>query len=292
MLKKRLWRFCSVIGITMVITSGCSTDRMNADITMENSKLDTLSFDELSQKISDKNDFILMVTQENSTDSDLMRRTLVAYFRERDVVPIYELKLNEQGDRVEDASQAYLKFQDIVPHFSGSVPQCFYYKDGKVEKTINGAVSEISWQNFMIECGLIDGDVIEDTKITYTITEENLKKASLNDVASILRNSKSAYVYYAKEDRYNEAFSKKLSEIAKEQNITILLLKEKDIVLPDDEEESVKAQEDISLLNLEMNLNFSPCLYYLDEGISKSILKDNVDREEIVSWLAKHPLSN
>lgn len=291
MWRKKLWRFCSVIGITLVITSGCSSATDHADITEENSRLSTLSFKELSQKIADKKNFILMVTQENSTDSALMQRTLTAYFRERDVIPVYELKLDEQGVRVEDASNAYLKFQDIVPHFSGSVPQCFYYKDGVVEKTINGAVSEVGWQNFMIECGLIQGDVIEETKKTYTITEENLKKVTLNETANLLRDSKSAYLYYAREDRYNEAFSKKLSKIAKEQNITIMLLNEKDVVLPDDEEGIKKAQEDISLLNLELNLNFSPSLYYLNGGIAESVLKDNADREEIVSWLAQHPLN-
>lgn len=287
-MKKHINKLFTVFGICLLICTGCSSNQ--ADITIENSKLDTIDLESLSKRIENKEEFLVMVSQ-NSTDSTLMERTLTAYFRERDILPVYECKLNEQGDKVEDTSNAYAKFQDIVPYFSGATPQCFYYKDGEMKETINGAVSEIEWQNFMIKCGLISGDVIEEPKMTYVITEEHFEKINLIQAAEFLRSKKDVYLYYAREDRYNEAYSKTLSTIAKEKETTIYLLCEKDIVVPSDEEERKEAEEAISLMNQSMDMNFSPSLYHLTDGTVEAVLKDNVTREEILTWLSQHPLN-
>lgn len=287
-MKKPGNRLFAVLGICLCLCSGCSSHQ--ADITVENSRLESIDLENLSKRIENKEEFLVMVSQ-NSNDSILMERTLTAYFRERDILPVYECKLNDQGDKVEDTSNAYAKFQDIVPYFSGATPQCFYYKDGEMKETVNGALSEIEWQNFMIKCGLISGDVIEEPKETYTVTEDGFEKINLKQAADLLRNKEDAYLYYAREDRYNEAYSKTLSTVAKENETKVYLLCEKDIVVPSDETKRVEAEESISLMNQSMDMNFSPSLYHLKDGTVEAVLKDNVTREEILTWLSQHPLN-
>lgn len=265
---------------------GCQANK--ADITLENSTLEALSFQQLSEKIEKKDEFILLVSKSASDDdSVLMERTLTSYFRERDILPVYELKLDEQGDSIEETQNGYSKLQDIVPYFSGTLPQMFYYKDGEMVKTISGTTSEIGWQNFMIECKLIEGKQIEEKAISYTITEDNLEKTTMKKAADVFRNHENTFIYYAKSDRYNEAFSKKLSEVVKEKKYKVLLLKESDITIPDDKEGKQEADEAISLLNQHMNLSYSPALYCIRNGEVTEVLKDNVSKEEIQSWFAQ-----
>lgn len=265
---------------------GCSANK--ADITLENSTLEALSFQQLSEKIEKKDAFILLVSKSSSDDdSVLMERTLTSYFRERDILPVYELKLDEQGDSIEETQNGYSKLQDIVPYFSGTLPQMFYYKDGEMIKTISGTTSEIGWQNFMIECKLIEGKQIEEKAISYTITEDNLEKTTMKQAADVFRNHANAYIYYAKNDRYNEAFSKKLSEVVKEKKYKVMLLQESDITIPDDKEGKQEADEAISLLNQHMNLSYAPALYCIKNGEVTEVLKDNVSKEEIQSWFAQ-----
>lgn len=287
-MKKHSKRLFTILGICLFLCAGCSSNQ--ADITIENSRLESIDLENLSKRIENKEEFLVMVSQ-NSTDSILMERTLAAYFRERDILPVYECKLNDQGDKVEDTSNAYAKFQDIVPYFSGTTPQCFYYKDGEMKETVTGALSEIAWQNFMIKCGVISGDIIEEPQETYQITEDGFEKVDLKQAADLLRNKEDAYVYYARDDRYNEAYSKTLSTIVKEQKIKIYLLCEKDIVIPSEEEKRIEVEESISLMNQSMDMNFSPSLYHLKDGAVESVLKDNVTREEILTWLSQHPLN-
>lgn len=286
---RRVW---SIAWLCLLVISGCGAGKPQADITETNSHMEAIRFKELKKRIKEKESFMLIVTQTNSSDSEIMARMLTMYFRDKPIISNYELSLDNQGETLEDTSNAYARLQDVVPNFSGSVPQVFYFKQGKVEKTLVGKQTEISWQNFLIECDLISGEILKEKTAVYNITDAGFERVDVLSAADLFLNKKQIYLYYARSDRYNEAFSKKLSAYAAANKIKIAILYEEEIILPDEQSERQKVEAAVALLNRNLNSQFSPALYHVGNGKVQAVLKDNVTKDELSEWIRDHPLKN
>lgn len=278
-----------VIWLSLLVFSGCGSSQQKADITEKNDHIDTIQFKQLKEHIKDKADFILLVSRTNSPDCEIMQRTLASYFRAKPIIKAYELSLDNQGETLEDAGKAYTTLQDVIPSFSGSVPQIFYFKEGTVEKTLAGKQTEIAWQNFLIECKLISGKIIEEKTDSFKITDTGFERVDVVTAADYFRNKQQIYLYYARSDRYNEAFSKKLSKYAAKNNLKVAILYEEEIILPDGESERQAVEAAIELLNGKLNSQFSPALYHIGNGKVQAVLKDNVSVDVMSEWIDEHP---
>ena len=266
MLKKLLAVFAVCIAV-----SGCAdADKL---ITKEDVQLKQLTTAQLKQKLEDKSTFVLMVSQNTCNACELMERTILPFSRTHEDIDIVELKLDEQGEKISDTDQAFRDIQQLVPAFSGSTPQFFYFRDGEMKKSEQGEMSELAWQNYMIDCGLL-----EETSIT--------------EIGKKLKNKESFYLYHAREDRYNASFSKKLKTYSDQEKREILVLNSSGIVQPEGDKEKKAMNEGMSIINQTMSLSLSPSVYYIEEGSVTSVMKDNATEKEITAWFAKNPQGN
>lgn len=271
--------------------SGCSD--AETMLTKEEVQLPQLQLRELEKKIGDKDAFVLMVSQNPCSDCDLMERTIVPFSRVHEDIDIVELKLDEQGEKIADTDQAFRDIQKLIPAFSGSTPQYFYFEEGKMKETEQGKMSELSWQNFLIDCGLIEGEKIKEEEKTYVLAlGDYMEETTITALGKKLKNKKSFYLYHAREDRYNASFSKKLSAFTDKEKKTIYVLNTSRIVQPEGDKEKKAMDEGMSIINQTMNLSLSPSVYCIEDGNVKAVLKDNVTEKEITAWFAKNPLRN
>lgn len=258
-------------------------------ITKENSTLTKVTLKELTEKIKEKKDFVLLVTQNESTDSELMKRTILPYARSHKDLNIVELTLDEQGDKLSDTQKAYHRLQEIVPAFSGSVPQVICFQGGKMKETKSGVMSEIGWQNFLIGCELVKGDVIKEKTKEYELeTSKYMKVMDVNEIADKIRRKESFYLYQAYEDRYNEAFSKTLKKYSETAKQEIIVMNGSDIIQPSNTKEQVVMQESMQILNTTLNNNISPAILRINRGKVEAVLKDNVELKEVEAWFKEH----
>ena len=286
MLKKLLAVFAVCIAV-----SGCA----DADtlITKEDIQLKQLTTAQLKQKLEDKSTFVLMVSQNTCNACELMERTILPFSRTHEDIDIVELKLDEQGEKISDTDQAFRDIQQMVPAFSGSTPQFFYFRDGEMKKSEQGEMSELAWQNYMIDCGLLEGKKIKEEADTYSLTLGTyLKETSITEIGKKLKNKESFYLYHAREDRYNASFSKKLKKYSDQEKREILVLNSSGIVQPEGDKEKKAMDEGMSIINQTMSLSLSPSVYDIEEGNVKSVMKDNATEKEITAWFAKNPQGN
>ena len=286
MLKKLLAVFAVCIAV-----SGCA----DADtlITKEDIQLKQLTTQQLKQKLEDKSTFVLMVSQNTCNACELMERTILPFSRTHEDIDIVELKLDEQGEKISDTDQAFRDIQQMVPAFSGSTPQFFYFRDGEMKKSEQGEMSELAWQNYMIDCGLLEGKKIKEEAEAYPLTLGTyLKETSITEIGKKLKNKESFYLYHAREDRYNASFSKKLKKYSDQEKREILVLNSSGIVQPEGDKERKAMDEGMSIINQTMSLSLSPSVYDIEEGNVKSVMKDNATEKEITAWFAKNPQGN
>ena len=77
-----------------------------------------------------------------------------------------------------------------------------------MKKTEQGVMSELAWQNYMIDCELLEGKKIKEEADTYPLTlGEYLQDTSITVLGKKLKNKESFYLYHAREDRYNVLLS-------------------------------------------------------------------------------------
>ena len=286
MLKKLLAVFAVCIAV-----SGCA----DADtlITKEDIQLKQLTTAQLKQKLEDKSTFVLMVSQNTCNACELMERTILPFSRTHEDIDIVELKLDEQGEKISDTDQAFRDIQQMVPAFSGSTPQFFYFRDGEMKKSEQGEMSELAWQNYMIDCGLLEGKKIKEEAEAYPLTLGTyLKETSIMEIGKKLKNKESFYLYHAREDRYNASFSKKLKKYSDQEKREILVLNSSGIVQPEGDKERKAMDEGMSIINQTMSLSLSPSVYDIEEGNVTSVMKDNATEKEITAWFAKNPQGN
>ena len=286
MLKKLLAVFAVCIAV-----SGCA----DADtlITKEDIQLKQLTTAQLKQKLEDKSTFVLMVSQNTCNACELMERTILPFSRTHEDIDIVELKLDEQGEKISDTDQAFRDIQQMVPAFSGSTPQFFYFRDGEMKKSEQGEMSELAWQNYMIDCGLLEGKKIKEEAEAYPLALGTyLKETSITEIGKKLKNKESFYLYHAREDRYNASFSKKLKKYSDQEKREILVLNSSGIVQPEGDKERKAMDEGMSIINQTMSLSLSPSVYDIEEGNVTSVMKDNATEKEITAWFAKNPQGN
>ena len=286
MLKKLLAVFAVCIAV-----SGCAdTDTL---ITKEDVHLKQLTTQQLKQKLENEDNFVLMVSQNTCTDCELMERTILPFSRVHEDIDIVELKLDEQGEKISDTDQAFRNIRQMVPAFSGSTPQFFYFRDGEMKKSEQGEMSELAWQNYMIDCGLLEGKKIKEETETYPLTLGTyLKETSITAIGKKLRDKESFYLYHAREDRYNASFSKKLKKYSDQEKREILILNSSGIVQPEGDKEKKAMDEGMSIINETMSLSLSPSVYAIRNGKVTAVLKDNATEKEITAWFAKNPQKN
>lgn len=286
MLKKLLAVFAVCIAV-----SGCAdADKL---ITKEDVQLKQLTTAQLKQKLEDKSTFVLMVSQNTCNACELMERTILPFSRTHEDIDIVELKLDEQGEKISDTDQAFRDIQQLVPAFSGSTPQFFYFRDGEMKKSEQGEMSELAWQNYMIDCGLLEGKKIKEEAEAYPLTlGMYLKETSITEIGKKLKNKESFYLYHAREDRYNASFSKKLKTYSDQEKREILVLNSSGIVQPEGDKEKKAMDEGMSIINQTMSLSLSPSVYDIEEGNVTSVMKDNATEKEITAWFAKNPQGN
>ena len=286
MLKKLLAVFAVCIAV-----SGCAdADKL---ITKEDVQLKQLTTAQLKQKLEDKSTFVLMVSQNTCNACELMERTILHFSRTHEDIDIVELKLDEQGEKISDTDQAFRNIQQMIPAFSGSTPQFFYFRDGEMKKSEQGKMSELAWQNYMIDCGLLEGKKIKEKTDTYPLTlGAYLKETSITAIGKKLRDKESFYLYHAREDRYNASFSKKLKKYSDQEKREILVLNSSGIVQLEGDKEKKAMDEGMSIINQTMSLSLSPSVYAIRNGKVTAVLKDNATEKEITAWFAKNPQKN
>lgn len=252
------------------------------------SKLKQLNMDELKKKITDKEEFVVMVTQSTCTYCNTMKRTIIPYFRVHKDVPFYELELDMLGDKVEDTNKNISLLQKLVPSFTGATPEFFHYKDGEKKTQISGEVSEIAWDNFMIDTGLVKAEKQKEEKVDNALADSGyFKTKSVTEIADLIKAKNDFYLLFVQEDRYSAAFTKTLKTYAEKNKMEIIILNNSAIGQPATQEESDKMTAAIGVINKAVTIEFAPSLFHVKEGKSIESLKDNVSMEEVEAWFKK-----
>lgn len=287
---RKLWKTMAVLLVCGACLLGCTSTQEKKTVASGSisSTLKQMDLKELEKKIKDKDAFMVMITQSTCSYCDTMKRTLIPYFREHTGVPFYEIEMDMLGDKVSDTEASFSKLQSLVPSFSGSTPEYLYFKDGTLQKQQSGEKSEIAWNNFMIECGLVKGKKQEEKTENYLLAEsKQFKDSSITDIAKLLKEKKEFYFYFAVEDRYNAAFSKKLKDYAEKHKVEIVMLNNSRVEQPTSEKESETMNEAVDTINKAMTIEIAPSLFHIKDGKEKDVLKDNVSEKELKEWFEK-----
>lgn len=286
-----VWKKIAAVVLCGVCLMGCTNSSngkeaaASQDLTGE---LKQINMEELEKKINKKDEFMVMITQSTCTYCNTMKRTLVPYFRNHKDVPFYEIEMDMLGDKVSDTNTAFSKLQKLVPNFSGATPEYLYFKDGVLQKQQSGEMSEIAWNNFMIDCGLVKGKKQNENTKTYELAEsKKFKNSSITDIADLIKKEKDFYFYFATEDRYNEIFSKTLKEYVEKHDINVQVLNNSKVGQPATEKESEAMNKAVEVINKTMMIEISPTLFHVKNGKLKDTLKDNATKEELSEWFKK-----
>ena len=285
-----LRKLLAVFAVCMTVCGCSDTDQL---IEQKDLKLDTIRMNELGKKIEEKDTFLVMISQNSCTDCELLERTILPFSRTHDDIDIVELKLDEQGEKIADTDQAFRDIQKLIPAFTGNTPQVFCFKEGKLKKNIQGDMHELEWQNFMIDCGFLEGEKLTEEKQSYALKlGKQMEESSITAIGRKLKNKESFYLYHAREDRYNASFSKKLAEFSDKEKVKVIVLNSSGIVQPEGDKERKAMDEGMSIINSTMSLSLSPSVYYIENGEVNAVLKDNVSEKEIHTWFARNPQKN
>lgn len=271
---------------------GCTTQGDSTPATQGNghteSGLKQMDMGELETKIKAKDEFLVMITQSTCSHCITMKRTLLPYFRQHSDIPFYEIEMDMLGDKVADTNTNFTKLQTLVPSFSGATPEYLYFKDGTLQKQKSGEMSEIAWNNFMIECGFVKGKEQKEETTVYTLADsKNFKEITISEIAKKLEKKEDFYFYFAAEDRYNAMFSKTLKKYAEDRKITIYVLNNSKVSQPASEKENEEMNEAVETINKAMTIELAPSVFHIEKGKAKDTLKDNADAKELQEWFEK-----
>lgn len=286
---KKMWKITAMLILCGACLMGCtSTQEKKAASVHSKSELNQMNLEELEKKIKNKDEFMVMITQSTCSYCNTMKRTLIPYFREHPDVEFYEIEMDMLGDKVSDTEASFSKLQALVPSFSGGTPEYLYYKDGTLQKQQSGEMSEIAWNNFMIECGMVQGKKQEEKTESYSLAESKLfKNHSIPDIAKLLKEKKDFYFYFAAEDRYNATFSKKLKDYAEKNKIEIIMLNNSQVEQPASEKENEDMNTAVEVINKAMTIEIAPSVFHIKNGKQTDMLKDNVTEKELQEWFEK-----
>lgn len=286
---KKMWKITAMLILCGACLMGCtSTQEKKAASVHSKSELNQMNLEELEKKIKNKDEFMVMITQSTCSYCNTMKRTLIPYFREHPDVEFYEIEMDMLGDKVSDTEASFSKLQALVPSFSGGTPEYLYYKDGTLQKQQSGEMSEIAWNNFMIECGMVQGKKQEEKTESFTLAEsKQFKNRSITDIAKLLKEKKDFYFYFAAEDRYNATFSKKLKDYVEKNKIEIIMLNNSQVEQPASEKENEDMNTAVEVINKAMTIEIAPSVFHIKNGKQTDMLKDNVTEKELQEWFEK-----
>lgn len=286
---KKLWKAMAALVLCGVCLMGCTnTQEKRSAVASAGSELKQMNLEEMEKKMKGKEEFMVMITQSTCSYCNTMKRTLIPYFREHPDVAFYEIEMDMLGDKVADTDASFSKLQGLVPSFSGSTPEYLYFRDGVLQKQQSGEMSEVAWNNFMIECGMIQGKKQEEKTESYTLAEsKRLKDSSITEIAKLLEEKKDFYFYFAAEDRYNAAFSKKLKEYAEKHKTDIVMLNNSRVEQPATEKENEEMNAAVEIINKAMTIEIAPSVFHIKNGKQSDVLKDNASEKELKEWFDK-----
>lgn len=288
---KKQWIY---VGIFILILSGCSSDtnkQQDVPLIQEVGEqgIAQVSVEEAFAKIDQQESFIMMVTQSTCSYCNSFKKTLVPFLKEHEAIPFFELEMDMVVNKKADIITGFEKLQTKIPEFSGGTPELIYFEQGKVQKQSSGELSSIGLRNFMIDCGLMDGEKqVEKNEITQLATSEYLKSSDFIELAQRIENHEEFYLLVAENDRFNEMFSNTLVTYANEHQQTILVLNLSDQKQPSSEDEMSQLNEAASTVSsLLLDFQLSPTIFHINEGTVLDQLMDNVTLEEVSTWFTK-----
>lgn len=298
-----------LVGLLLLMSTGCSAkDDHKEDTTSKSqetknneqaeqkeeskktdriSKLEQLTLDEAFEKIDKKEKFVFVVTQSSCSYCDTFKKTLIPFLREHPDVPLYEIEVDMLGTMKADINKNFDKLQKKVTEFQGGTPEMFCYENGKLKKSASGAMSEAALTNFMIDCGLIQGEKIEEeTEVTYEFEKSRyLKFEDLSDIAKRIDKKEDFYLLICEADRYSQGFIKTLIPILEQKKIEVVAIRFPVSQGDDDKSELEKAYQ--TVMKSTSDLAMTPSLYKVEKGKGIKLVEDNVTKEKILEKLDK-----
>lgn len=279
--------------VALLLCAGCLAGCMAQSDTTPSTQGNTgttqtlkqMDLEKLESKIKGKEEFMVMITQSTCSHCITMKRTLVPYFRQHTSIPFYEIEMDMLGDKIADTNENFTKLQTLVPSFSGATPEYLYFKDGTLQKQKSGEMSEVAWNNFMIECGFVKGTQQKEETPDYSLASSKyIKEMTITEVAKKLEKKEDFYFYFAVEDRYNAMFSKTLKKYVEDNKITVYMLNNSKMSQPTSEKENEDMNQAIETINKAMTIELSPSVFHIEKGKAKDTLMDNADAKELQEW--------
>lgn len=281
-----------IAALLLLMSTACSsTEKAKTDTTIQEpvqentrkkkSELKQLTLDEAFEKIDQKEKFIFIVTQSTCSYCNSFKKTLIPFLKEHEDIPFYEIEMDMLGTMKSDVTKNFEKLQKKVTEFQGGTPEMFCYENGKVKKTVSGELTEAALTNFMIDCGFIKGDKVEEeTQETYEFkTSKKLKFETLLEVSKRIDEKQSFYLLMSEADRYNQAFIETLIPILEEKDVDIIALK-----FPIEQGNQKKEDLDRAyqkLMASVKDMQYTPTVYQIKAGKGEKVLEDNVTAEVI-----------
>lgn len=226
------------------------------------------------EKIKQEESFVLVINQKSNHEGMIFQRTLEPFMREHNDLPIYEVVLDEQGEKKQDTYLALNQITEHIKTFEGTLPTMLYFEDGEVVKQVDGALSEIAWSNFLKEVGVLKGEIEEEEPMQSTDSEMFITDTRL--LYEEWKKGSEVYIFAHEQDSYSMKFSNTLKKQVEEREQSIYLLNVNDPSLYTDSE----MREMLNTLSIYM----TPTLLQVQNKEVVKRLEDNASEEELNNW--------
>lgn len=281
-----------------LLCTGCSAeqkkdpkDNKAVETEKERGGIQQLNVKSFKEMLDKKNTFVMFLTQSTCSHCNNMKRTVVPYLREHKDLPFYEIELDMLGDQKSDAMTSLSALKDLVEEIDGSTPTFYYFNNGELKDSKSGEMSEIALNNFMIDCDLVKGEKQEEESEVFKLTSDHMESMDYTSAADKIDKKEDFYVYVAEVDRYNEAFSKKLSDYLKTSGKTVYMMNMTELSAqqPSTEEEYTKLNEAANKVGSVLSsLQYTPTIFHVKNGaVVGNPLVDNASEEDIKNWFEK-----
>lgn len=292
----RILEKTELIILSLFILCGCAAtkekEKENVNVINKADKnigeqLKQLDVKGLKQKISNRERFIIVITQSTSSESTTMKRTLIPYFREHQEIPFFEIEVDMLGDKVKDIEKNIDELIKLAPGFQNLTPEYFYYDEGIVQIHESGEMSEIGWNNFMIDTEFVKGDKKEETEGFSLHIGDYLKESSTDQVTGMMEKN-DFYLLVAKEERFSELFTKTMKEYTDIHKQKVYLLNHTKQMYPNTEQEAEIINRNMEIIDKMLMTNVVPSLYHIKEGKVIDVIEDNASLKEVEEWFKRN----
>lgn len=281
-----------VMGLTGCSNSATKSSSVSTCViskTKDGSGLEQIDVEELEKKISEKGKFVLMLSTSTCAHCLNMRRTLAPYFCEHADIPFYEIEYDMLGDTVAQSNAYLTKIKELIPAFAGSTPHFFYFENGIIQSQKTGEMSEIEWNNFMIDNGLVKGKKTTAKQEDYKLAESKyLKEMSPADIMKKVKKKDDFYLLFAEENRYCAAFSETLKSYAAKHKTEFVIFNYSAAQDAASQEESESMNEAYTkMMDVLGQIQIAPSLFHIQKGKTVANTQDNLDIDELSEWMDK-----